>query len=78
MYQDCLNIYILLAQAFKTLVQVEINKVLRESGVDNHHLVAGFGNYWAGGSRFERVGSQNFLGNRQFSWETSAISSTLF
>ena len=73
-----LNIYLLLIQAFKTLVQVEINKVLRDSGVEDRHLVAGFENYWAGGSRFERVGSQNFLGNRQFSWETSAISSTLF
>ena len=72
------NIYILLLQAFKTLVQVEINKVLRDSGVEDRHLVARFENNRAGGSRFERVGSQNFLGNRQFSWETSVTSSTCF
>ena len=51
-----LNIYILLIQAFKTLVQVEINKVLRDSGVEDRHLVARFENNRAGGSRFERVG----------------------
>ena len=50
------NIYILLLQAFKTLVQVEINKVLRDTGVEDCHLVAGFENNQAGGSRFERVG----------------------
>ena len=50
------NIYILLLQAFKTLVQVEINKVLRDSGVEDRHLVARFENNRAGGSRFERVG----------------------
>ena len=57
-----LNIYLLLIQAFKTLVQVEINKVLRESGVGDRHLVAGFENNGAGGSRFERGVSQNFNG----------------
>ena len=72
------NIYILLLQAFKTLVQVEINRVLRESGVEDRHLVARFENNRAGGSRFERVGSQNFLGNCQISWETSATFSTCF
>ena len=55
-------IYILLIQAFKSLVQVEICNVLRESGVEDRHLVAGFKNNRAGGSRFERVGSQNFNG----------------
>ena len=50
------NIYILLLQAFKTLVQVEINKVLRDSGVEDRHLVTRFENNRAGGSRFERVG----------------------
>ena len=59
-------IYILLIQAFKTLVQVEINNVMHESGVENRHLVAGFENNRAGGSRFERVGSQN--GNSQISF----------
>ena len=57
-----LYIYISLIQAFKSLVQVEICNVLRESGVEDRHLVAGFENNQAGGSRFERVGSQNFNG----------------
>ena len=39
-----LYIYISLIQAFKSLVQVEINKVLRESGVEDRHLVAEFKN----------------------------------
>ena len=41
------------------MVQAEINKVLRDSGVEDRHLVAGFENNRAGGSGFERVGSQN-------------------
>ena len=57
-----LYIYISLIQAFKSLVQVEICNVLRESGVEDRHLVAGFENNQAGGSRLERVGSQNFNG----------------
>ena len=65
-------------QTFRTSVQVEINKVLHATVVEGRHLVAGFENNPAGGSRFERVGSQNFLGNRQISWETSATSSTCF
>ena len=73
-----LNIYILLIRAFKTSVQVEINKVLRESGVEDRHLVAGFENNRAGWNRFERVGSRNFFRNRQISSETSATSSTCF
>ena len=60
-----LTIYILLLQAFKTLVQVKIDKVLRESGVEDRHLVAGFENNWSGGSRFERVGLQKLKGNGQ-------------
>ena len=73
-----LTIYILLLQAFKTLVQVKIDKVLRESGVEDRHLVAGFENNRAVGSRFERTGSQNFFRNRQISSETSVTSSTCF
>ena len=61
--QIALNVYILLTKAFKTLVPVEINKVLRESGVEDRHLVAGFENNRAGGSRFEKVGSENFFRN---------------
>ena len=61
-----LTIYILLLQAFKTLVQVKIDKVLRESGVEDRHLVAGFENNQSGGSRFERVGLQKLKGNGQF------------
>ena len=57
-----LNIYILLIKAFKTLVQVEISKVLRESGLEDRHLVAKFENNRAQGSRFERVRSLNFNG----------------
>ena len=38
------NIYILLIQVFKTLVWVEINKVLHDSGVEDRHLVAEFKN----------------------------------
>ena len=33
-----LNIKCLLIQAFKTMIQVEINRVLRESGVEDRHL----------------------------------------
>ena len=71
------NLYFNL-QTFRTSVQVEINKVLHATVVEGRHLVAGFENNPAGGSRFERVGSQNFLGNRQISCETSATSSTCF
>ena len=73
-----LNIYILLIRAFKTSVQVEINKVLRESGVEDRHLVAGFENNRAGWNRFERVGSRNFFRNRQISSETPETSSSCF
>ena len=73
-----LTIYILLLQAFKTLVQVKIDKVLRESGVEDCHLVAGFENALAARSRFEREGSQNFFRNRQISSETHETSSTCF
>ena len=66
------------SQTFKTFVQIEINKFLHDSVVESRHLVAGFENNWAGGSRFERVGSQNFFRNRQISSETSATSSTCF
>ena len=76
--QDCLKIYILLIQSFKTFVQVEINKVLHDSVVEGRHLVARFENNRAGGSRFERVGSQNFFRNRQISSETFVTSSTCF
>jgi len=65
-------------QTFKTFVKGDINKVLHESVVEGRHLVAGFENNWAGGSRFERVGSQNFFRNRQISSETSVTSSTCF
>ena len=65
MYQDCFNIYILLPQAFKTFVQVEIYNVLHEWGVEDCHLVARFENTWAARSRFERVGSQKLKANGQ-------------
>ena len=61
-YQDCLKIYIVVIQSSKTFVQVWINIVLHGSGIEDRHLVAGLENAWAGGSRFERVGSQNFNG----------------
>ena len=41
--------------------QVEINKVLHESGVKDRYLVARFENATAVGSRFERVGRTKFL-----------------
>ena len=66
------------SQTFRTFVQVEINKVLHDSFVEDRHLVARYENNRAGGSRFERVGSQNFFRNRQISLETSATCSILF
>ena len=42
----------------KTYIQVLINKVLRESGIEDRHLVAEFENTCVAGSRFERVGSE--------------------
>ena len=56
----------------------ETNKVLHETFFEDCHLVARYENNWAGGSRFERVGSQNFFRNRQISSETSVTSSTCF
>ena len=73
-----LNMIFLLIQDFKTLVQAEINRVLRESGVEDRHLVAGFKNNRSGGSRFERVGSVIALPNRQKPCQTSETSSTYF
>ena len=35
-----MNISILIIQSFKTFVQVEINKVLHGSGIEDRHLVA--------------------------------------
>ena len=49
-------------QTFKTFIKGETNKVLHETCVEDRHLVARLENAWAGGSRFERVGSQNFNG----------------
>ena len=36
--------------------------MLHGLGIEDRHLVAGLENAWAGGSRFEKVGSQNFNG----------------
>ena len=63
-YQDCLKIYILLIQPFQTFVQAKYNKV---SAIEERHLVEELDNAWAGGSRFERVGSQNF-GRKWSNW----------
>ena len=65
-------------QTFNTFVKGETNKVLHETCVEDRHLVVGFENARADGRIFERVGSQNFLGNRQFSLETPETSSTCF
>ena len=54
-------------QFFKPLILGEVTKVLHESGVEDHHLVAGFENTCVAESRFERVASQNFLNNCQIS-----------
>ena len=52
-------------KTFKTFIKGETNKVLHETCVEDRHLVAGLENAWAGGSRFERVGSQISKGNGQ-------------
>ena len=52
-------------QTFKTFVKGETNKVLHETFVEDRHLVARYENNWAGGSRFERVGSPMLKGNGQ-------------
>ena len=51
---------------------------IQESGVRHRHLVAKFENNGARGSRFERVGSQNFFRNCQISSETPETYSTFF
>ena len=48
-------------QAFKTFVEVETNKVLYKSVVEDHHLVTGFETACSERSRFERVGCKKFL-----------------
>ena len=60
MYQDCLNIYIFPILLFKKKFQVEISDFLHESIVEGRHLLAGFENNRAGGSRFEREGRTKF------------------
>ena len=52
-------------QTLRTFVQLEIISVLHNSVVEGRHLVAGFENNGARGSRFERVGSQMLKGNGQ-------------
>ena len=78
MYQDKFQNQYFSLQTSKTSVQVEINKVLHESGVEDRHLVAGFETACSEGSRFERVGSVIALPNRQKPCQTSATSSTCF
>ena len=60
MYKDCFkHIYF----THTSIENLAINKVLRGSGVGDCHVVAGFENYQAEGSRFERVGSQKLKGD---------------
>ena len=67
MYQDNLYNKYFYWKASKTFLQVEINKVLHESGIEDRHLVAVFETACSEGSRFERVASQNFLNICQIS-----------
>ena len=60
--QDWLNCLFLRIQTKRKLLSVWDQQTIHESGVGHRHLVAGLENAWAGGSRFERVGSQNFNG----------------
>ena len=46
----------------KTYIQGKINKVSHESGIEDCHIVARFGNTYSTGSRFERVGCTKLLG----------------
>ena len=78
MYQDRFDNKYLYLQTSKTYVQVETNKVLHESVVEDRHLVAGFETACSEGSRFERVGSVIALPNRQKPCQTSETSSTCF
>ena len=59
--QDWFNSLFLLIQTQKSAVNNEINKLMHALGVEYRHLVAGFENAWATGSRFERVGRTKFL-----------------
>ena len=65
MYQDRFDNKYVYLQTLKAFVQVETNKVLNESGIEDRHLVAGFENNVVAGSRFERVGSVIASPNRQ-------------
>ena len=78
MYQDRFDHKHFYPQTSKTFVQVETNKVLNESGVEDRHLVAEFENNVVAGSRFERVGSVILSANRQKPRQTSETSSTYF
>ena len=74
--QNLFSYLFLLIQTPENCCQWQNQKLLHESGVQHRHLVAGFENNGARGSRFERVGSQNFFRNRQISSEPSATSCT--
>ena len=56
-----LTVYFCSYKLKKCDVNYEINKLMHESGVEHRHLVAGFQNAGATGSRFERVGHTKFL-----------------
>ena len=55
----------LVSKTFKTFAKGEKKKELQKICVKDRHLVAELENAWAGGSRFERVGSQMLKGNGQ-------------
>ena len=77
-YQDRFDNKYFYLKTSKTFVQVETNKVLNESGVENRHLVAEFENNVVPGSRFEWVCSVIASANRQKPRQTSETSSTCF
>ena len=73
-----LTINIFYLQVSKTFVQVEINNVLHELGVEDRHLVARFEMLWLQEADLKEEAARNFFRNRQISSETPETSSTCF
>ena len=78
MYQDRFDSKYFHLKTSKTFVQVEINNILHELGVEDRHLVARFETLWLQEADLKEEAARNFFRNRQISSETSATSSTCF
>ena len=78
MYQDRFDNKYFHLKTSKTFVQVEINNILHELGVEDRHLVARFETLWLQEADLKEEAARNFFRNRQISSETPETSSTCF